>query len=54
MTILKIQGRAVPTVVNRRSVVTDARFSNSGVTCGMSGGKVALRQGFLRIVWFCT
>ena len=53
MTILTIQGHVVPKVVNRRVVVTEAWFSNSDVTCGISGGRVALRQGFLRVVRFC-
>jgi hypothetical protein len=53
MTAVTIQVRAVPEVVNRRPFVRDAQFSNSDVACGISGGKVALRQGFLRIIRFC-
>ena len=33
MTGVTVSGRAVPKVVNRRPVISDARFSNSEVAC---------------------
>jgi hypothetical protein len=52
MTGVKFPGRAVPKVVNRQSVITDARFSNSEVARGISGGCVDPRKRFLRIILF--